>query len=199
MDFDKILHQWDELQKGNVRKPKEPPRSGKKPNAPRREAEEEKKDSRSPAIEGHPAEASPSREDRVHDYLSHWITVHGILDKDGAQNPDRDEDKQARIRESERLRRMEPQAVLDLHGNTAAEAEEAVRSFLRSCFRSGLEKALIIHGKGNHSTSEHIMTDLVRKMLETDDFAGSFGPADQKHGGRGATWVRIRKRDYFSR
>jgi DNA-nicking Smr family endonuclease len=43
------------------------------------------------------------------------------------------------------------------------------------------------------------MTELVRKTLESSDLAGNFGPAGKEDGGRGATWVKVRKRDYFSR
>lgn len=202
MDFDKILRQWDDLQKN---KPAQPGKTGKKANAPRLDAHgkaEEPEKARDGeggrgAISSREREAEdPGRAGR--DYLNHWLAIHGTRDKDA----DRDEaemDRGARIREAERLRNLKPQASLDLHGKTAAEAEEAVRKFLKTCSQAGLEKVLVIHGKGNHSAGEEVLPDLVRRLLESDSLAGNFGPADKNHGGRGATWVRIRKRDYFSR
>lgn len=138
------------------------------------------------------------RQPGADDYLNHWLVMHGTEDKDSGES-NLGDDRQARIRNSERLRRMSPQAVLDLHGKTAAEAESGLDRFLAGCSRQGMEKVLVIHGKGNHSANEGIMTDLVRRVLENSDFAAGFGFEDRQHGGRGATWVILRGKDYFSR
>jgi DNA-nicking Smr family endonuclease len=131
--------------------------------------------------------------------MERWIASHGVSDKDAETRETGDEDKSARIREVERLRRLKPQASLDLHGRTAVEAEALLTEFIASSSRAGLDKVLVIHGKGIHSSSEPILYDLVRSVLERSDLAGSFGPADKESGGRGATWVLIRKKIYFSR
>lgn len=190
MDFNDILRQWDDSQKRDAKKKAAAPGPGKKANAP---SAAEK------AVRAAmPADKPRSAVWRADDYLNHWITMHGVPDKDEREAQAGD-DKQARIDEAERLRRMRPQAVLDLHGKTAAEADRLIAEFLFSSSRSGLEKVLIVHGKGLHSTGGPVMAEVARKALETNSLAGSFGPADRDQGGRGATWVRIRKRDYFSR
>ena len=190
MDFNDILRQWDDSQKRDAKKKAAAPGPGKKANAP----SAAEKAVRAEA----PADQPRSAAWRADDYLNHWITMHGVPDKDEREAQAGD-DKQARIDEAERLRRMRPQAVLDLHGKTAAEADRLIAEFLFSSSRSGLEKVLIVHGKGLHSTGGPVMAEVARKALETNSLAGSFGPADRDQGGRGATWVRIRKRDYFSR
>jgi DNA-nicking Smr family endonuclease len=98
---------------------------------------------------------------------------------------------------AERIKRMRPQATLDLHGKTMAEAELAIGIFLTDAQRQGMEKVLIIHGKGLHS--EPVLASAVRKILEGTPMVGAFGPAARDSGGRGATWARIRRTDYFSR
>jgi len=197
MDFDKILRQWDESQKRDAGKKDSPRGPGKKANAPDK-SDKVSRDGASAGSTVNRGVAPARKEASAADYLNHWMTMHGVPDKDEASEPGAD-DKSARIEEAERLRRMRPQAALDLHGKTAAEADGLIVDFLVSCGRSGMEKVLIIHGKGLHSANEPVMADVVRRALEANSLAGSFGPADRNSGGRGATWVRIRKRDYFSR
>ncbi len=197
MDFDKILRQWEESQKQGAKKKNAQQGPGKKANAPgpggksAGDSEPAPVSGRKPAPVARPTVSTA-------DYLNHWMTMHGVPDKDEAGAAESD-DKQSRIEEAERLRRIRPQAVLDLHGKTASEADALVTDFLVTSRRAGLEKVLIIHGKGLHSDGEPVMAEIVRKALEVNSLAGSFGPADRNLGGRGATWVRIRKRDYFSR
>ncbi len=203
MDFDKILSQWEESQKKDAKK-KTRQGPGKKANAPGIVEKSVDDSENTPALRGAEADrrgrgsAKEPRQVDAADYLSHWIAIHGVQDKDGMGDSAGD-DRSSRVEEAERLRRMRPQAVLDLHGKTAADAEALVADFLSSSSRSGLEKVLIVHGKGLHSAADPVMAGVVRKALEGNKLAGSFGPADRNQGGKGATWVRIRKRDYFSR
>ena len=92
------------------------------------------------------------------------------------------------------LRRMDPQARLDLHGLSVEEALLATGRFLSECRARGLEKVLIIHGKGNHSNGEPVLGRAVRQYLERSPHAGPFGEAEARWGGRGALWVLLRQR-----
>lgn len=91
-----------------------------------------------------------------------------------------------------KLRSMKPQAVLDLHGCYADEAEARLLSFLKQSSEAGLKKIMIIHGKGNHSLGEPVIKKIVVKILERSPAAGEFGHPDRSSGGSGATWVIIR-------
>ncbi len=199
MDFDKILRQWEDIQKQEAKARKSPAGPGKKPNAPSLTQGKTSGGGDGPGPGQDQAEAARREKRQTNDYLNHWLAVHGVPDKDEGLRQGEADDRRSRMEEADRIKRMRPQAFLDLHGKTAAEAEALIVDFLLSGSRSGFEKVLIIHGKGLHSTAEHVMTEVVRRALETNGLAGSFGPADRTQGGRGATWVRIRKRDYFSR
>jgi DNA-nicking Smr family endonuclease len=196
MNFEEILKQWETSRaKDAGRKPEQGP--GKKANAPTREEKSARAGS-GPEPSGSPGKSAKPAERNPADYLNHWLTMHGVEDKDGGSQ-DMLDDRQRRIDEAERVRRMRPQAVLDLHGQSAAEAESSISRFLFDSSRRGLEKVLLIHGKGLHSAGEPVMEEVVRKAIERNTLAGSFGFADRSQGGRGATWVRLKKRDYFSR
>lgn len=90
------------------------------------------------------------------------------------------------------LRRLRPQAELDLHGLRAEEVEPALERFVSASRRQGLRKVLIIHGKGRHSQGEPVLHRLVRRYLERSPHAGAFGEADRTLGGSGAVWVVLR-------
>ncbi len=111
--------------------------------------------------------------------------------EDSLQPEDERRDRRERKR---RLSRLEPQAVLDLHGLSGPEAEQALIEFLQSARRRKLEKVLVIHGKGTHSRGGPVLLGVVRACLEKSPHAGAFGPAERKHGSSGATWVILRRR-----
>ena len=199
MDFDDILRRWDRLQKKEAAEKKGEKGPGRKANAPSLEnSPDRNKDSvEGPRGSARKAAALPGVDARRS--MERWIASHGVSDKDAEARDSIEGDRPARIREGERLRRLRTQASLDLHGRTASEAQALLGAFLASSSREGLEKVLVIHGKGLHSSSGPIMSDLVQRVLEGSDLAGSFGPAEKESGGRGATWVLIRKKSYFSR
>jgi len=94
---------------------------------------------------------------------------------------------------------MPVEAVLDLHGLTAADAEESLSVFFRDASRRGLRKVLIIHGKGLHSADAPVLGKTVRSFLEASPLAGRHGSADRRSGGSGAVWVMIRNDGQRSR
>ncbi|MDP2790745.1 MAG: Smr/MutS family protein [Rectinemataceae bacterium] len=163
----------------------------------------------SPVREGPPvdvrisAAAQTGADDSFPEYkvaatLTSWLASHGVVDKDSVRGEARDESREGPVSGRDMSMRP-PQARLDLHGLTAAEADRALRDFLAQCSRRKLENVLIVHGKGNHSAEGPILAGVVKRVLETSPLAGSHGNAHRSLGGRGATWVRIRKSDYFSR
>lgn len=109
-------------------------------------------------------------------------------------------------RNFERLRKgkMRPDARLDLHGMTAAEAHSELTAFIHRSHSAGKRLALVITGKGNSSRQEESImptrqgilrhslphwlnrADLKPKILEIT-------PAHAKHGGGGAYYVYLRR------
>lgn len=91
------------------------------------------------------------------------------------------------------IQKLAPQDTLDLHGLTQEEAWKALNDFVANARRRGLQKLLIIHGKGIHSAdSEGVLGSVVRRFIEGDQRLGASGKADKFHGGNGATWVAVR-------
>jgi len=122
--------------------------------------------------------------------LESWLEEKGVEDKDSSQEEFRD-----RSRDARRFAALKPQAVLDLHGMTAEEAEAAITVFIDSSAREGLEKVLIIHGKGIHSEGGiPVLKKTARRSLEAHPLAGKIGEAARDEGGSGALWVAIRKK-----
>ncbi len=131
---------------------------------------------------------------RAQEELQRWLELHS----DELEKYKREKEREGvneRIiaaKRREQLRKMPPERVLDLHGYKVKEAEEAVRTFVRDCKRSGVKKVLIIHGKGKHTKGEPVLKNTVIKILESEPFAGEFGTASREYGGKGALWLIIR-------
>ena len=117
-----------------------------------------------------------------------WLERHGVEDKDAKAEAQDFKGAQGR-----RLAELRPGARLDLHGKTVAEAEYALGVFLEDSARMGIEKVLVITGKGNHSASGPVLAKAMRSFLEANPRAGRFGTADRADGGAGALWVVVRR------
>jgi DNA-nicking Smr family endonuclease len=139
---------------------------------------------------GLPASKSPQSDKaagRVH-VMDEWIRKNGVYDKDAE-----DESEEQTAAERRRiLRQKTPDAALDIHGLTRDEAWETLERFFNESKSQGLEKLLIIHGKGNHSTGEAVLKKSVREFIERCPFAGESGQGKAASGGEGATWVFLK-------
>lgn len=99
----------------------------------------------------------------------------------------------------ERLRRgrTEPDAELDLHGLTAAEARAALREALEEARRDGDRCVLVIHGRGARRACGPVLKEALVAALQTAPLAGwvlAFASALPRDGGPGATYVLLRRR-----
>lgn len=94
------------------------------------------------------------------------------------------------------LRAMLPQATLDLHGETQAEAEHKVKDFLSDCRAHNIRKISIITGKGLHSENgQGVLRDAVLKVLDSDGGISERGSSPRQYGGDGNLWVILKKID----
>jgi len=133
-------------------------------------------------------EAEAGRKAASRQSLESWLAGHEVPDKDAGLVEEGGE----RGVESRRLAALRPGARIDLHGKTAAEAEYALGLFLEDAARRGVEKVLVITGKGNHSADGPVLGKTVRRFLERNPRAGRFGQAVKAEGGSGALWVLVR-------
>ncbi len=88
---------------------------------------------------------------------------------------------------------IEVDLELDLHGLTAAYAEQVLEEFLRDCGRRGVRCAHIIHGKGSRSESRQpVLKRKVNYWLRLYDEVLAFCSATRRAGGTGAVYVLLR-------
>ena len=197
MDFGDILNQWDDLCRQEEAEKKAKARGTNKPrprlpNAPRLEKTES---SKTLVIETQWADSEPEEETELPrvNPMDLWLRRYGVVDKDSlAQEVAERERGQNR----EYLKKLPFGAKIDLHGLTRDEAWERLDAFIGDCSRRGIQKVLIVHGKGHHSKEKSdvsILSAMVRTFVELDRRLGASGHPDKKLGGNGATWVIIKK------
>jgi len=92
-----------------------------------------------------------------------------------------------------RLRNKKPDAQIDIHGKTRDEAWLALDAFFDDSKAKGLEKVLVIHGKGNHSTGDAVLKRVVMDFIEHCPFAGESGKGKASAGGEGVTWILLKE------
>lgn len=119
-----------------------------------------------------------------------WLRRYGTCDKDTEMESSPESVSPAERRR--RLHSMRPEAVLDLHGLTRDDAWHRLESFFADCRRRGMQKVLVIHGKGNHSGGDPVLKQTVLRFIEQNPHAGESGSADKESGGTGSTWVILK-------
>ncbi|MDR3019400.1 MAG: Smr/MutS family protein [Treponema sp.] len=119
--------------------------------------------------------------------MENWLQKNNVYDKDA------DAEKMSKPgKNRQRLLRSEPNAILDIHGQTSEQAKLTLESFFASAREKGHEKLRIIHGKGNHTQGEAVLGSVVRDFIEKCPFAGQSGYEKSPNGGSGATWVLLK-------
>jgi DNA-nicking Smr family endonuclease len=90
--------------------------------------------------------------------------------------------------------RVRPEATLDLHGHTGAEAEVALEKFLVQSASVRRRCVLVIHGRGLHSDGVAVLRDTVFGALvgNMSGLVHAFATAAKSDGGAGATYVMVR-------
>ena len=124
--------------------------------------------------------------------MDFWLRRYGVYDKDAEVEETGGQYFSDRLAEKKRLRSMRPQAEIDLHGMTIEEAHAALLYFFDEALRKQYRKLLIIHGKGNHSQGDPVLTGFVKRFLEDHPHAGETGHPKARDGGSGSTWVLLK-------
>jgi DNA-nicking Smr family endonuclease len=122
--------------------------------------------------------------------LNAWMDRNEVWDKDAENTADETVAWERR----RRLLRKQPDAVVDLHGLTQEEAWKTLEYFFDLSRERGVEKLLVIHGKGNHSNDGGVLKKITRKFIENCPFAGENGYSSGASGGQGATWVLLKEK-----
>jgi DNA-nicking Smr family endonuclease len=110
-----------------------------------------------------------------------------------------------RLRTQLRRGQQSVEAVIDLHGMRQDEAHQALRAFLRREQARGCKLALVVTGKGAPSDSvfgdeRGVLKRSVPHWLRLPDLRPlvvGFEEAEQRHGGSGALYIRLRRSREF--
>ncbi len=92
-----------------------------------------------------------------------------------------------------RLGKYQIDARLDLHNMTVEQARAAVFQFIQDCMTYAIRCAIITHGKGEGRERPAQLKSCVAHWLPQFDNVLAFHSAQQRHGGRGATYILLRK------
>jgi DNA-nicking Smr family endonuclease len=95
-----------------------------------------------------------------------------------------------------RLKRgdISPQATLDLHSRSVAEAGEELAAFLLAAQKTALRCVIVIHGKGYQSIDgKPVLKIQVNHWLRDAPSVLAFSSAQLRHGGMGAVYVLLRR------
>ena len=111
-----------------------------------------------------------------------------------------------RLRQKLARGRAAPDAAIDLHGMRRQEAFAALREFLARAQIAGARLVLVVTGKGERAASGEATPGILRKSvpnwLRGADYRAivlGFEEASRPHGGAGALYVRLRRRDRAGR
>jgi DNA-nicking Smr family endonuclease len=110
-----------------------------------------------------------------------------------------------RLRTQLRRGQQSVEAVIDLHGMRQDAAHDALRGFLRREQGRGTKLALVVTGKGAAGSSlfgdeRGVLRRMVPHWLRLPDirpFVVGFEEAEQRHGGSGALYIRLRRAREF--
>lgn len=208
MNFGDILDAWDEEQKAQQKKAKDATKStgGEWRTKGQKAARKTQTSPDAAGVSGrksgvswqdvalgNPLKADPLKTGTSSvNPMTEWMRRYGVVDKDAVKEETL---RQEAMEDRSVLLALPYEATIDLHGLTTDEAYSRLDSFVTECRKRGLRKILIIHGKGNHSETGPVLSGLVRSFIERDWRLGESGHPDKYDGGKGATWVIIRKKE----
>jgi DNA-nicking Smr family endonuclease len=86
------------------------------------------------------------------------------------------------------------QDEIDLHGMTVAEAQPALRAFIKECRRARYRCVRVVHGKGRGSGPKGpVLKSGVNRWLSRWEEVAAFCSAQPRDGGHGAAYVLLYK------
>ena len=109
---------------------------------------------------------------------------------------------ETRLRQRLARGRLTPEDTLDLHGYRQDEAHRILRNFLIRAQARGAKLVLVVTGKGRSAAEPGVLRRAVPLWLEGADLRSvvvGFGEASATHGGSGALYVRLRRKQRGSR
>lgn len=155
---------------------------------------------RSPAVPTPPSQPTtqtvPSRKSRKLPYVSGLVQSGGYdTGTAGAAAPNMDAKAYGRLKRG----KLKPDARIDLHGMSAERAHAALSTFILDTHARGGRLVLVITGKGRGAEPQQVgvLRNAVPRWLALPPLHGivlEIVSAHDRHGGRGAYYVYLRRR-----
>jgi len=134
--------------------------------------------------------------DRDGDLMKHiFENIKDMPRKETSNKHSAEQNSRKKSRLSTRNVLKRPDDEIDLHGKTRDEAISIVQKFVIDCYQKNLRSALIITGKGHHSSEkEPVLKREVKHWLEKngDTYIVDFQEAPPRFGGSGAIWLNFK-------
>jgi len=92
-------------------------------------------------------------------------------------------------------KKLKPDSVLDLHGNTLYSAKLLLNKFIINCYNKNIRNVLIITGKGQNNKG--VLKEELPKLLSEEtlnSYLINFNIAPRHFGGEGALLIRIKNK-----
>jgi DNA-nicking Smr family endonuclease len=105
---------------------------------------------------------------------------------------------ETRLRQRLARGRVAVEDTLDLHGYRQDQAHRVLRDFLMRAQARGAKLVLVVTGKGRTAAEPGVLRRAVPLWLEAADLRSvvvGFGEATATHGGAGALYVRLRRKE----
>ena len=105
---------------------------------------------------------------------------------------------ETRLRQRLARGRVAVEDTLDLHGYRQDQAHRVLRDFLIRAQARGAKLVLVVTGKGRSAAEPGVLRRAVPMWLEAADLRSvviGFGEATATHGGSGALYVRLRRKE----
>ena len=119
----------------------------------------------------------------------------GLLNNKIVNNKHVFRNKSSNSLKSLKKKKLEPDTILDLHGQTLYSAKLLLHKFMSNCYEKNIRNILIITGKGQNNRG--VLKEEVPKWLNDtllNKLIISFNVAPKHFGGEGALLIRLKNR-----
>ena len=119
----------------------------------------------------------------------------GLLNNKRVNNKLVFKNKSSNSHKSFKKKKLDPDTILDLHGQTLYSAKLLLQKFMFNCYEKNIRNILIITGKGQNNKG--VLKEEVPKWLNDkilNKFLVNFNVAPKQFGGEGALLVRLKNK-----
>ena len=101
----------------------------------------------------------------------------------------------SKIKKQMKNNRLNFDAIIDLHGKTEIQANEAIKNFIKDCYFNNFKSIMIVTGKGPNGKGKlKLKTPLWPKSEDVSKYIVGFETMPHNRGGEGALFVQLKNR-----